>query len=164
MAVKITVVEIVNPETKYQVIIGQGNFSIFTTDNLFMTLLTAAPGIKCAVAMNEAVPQLTRVTGNDPALEKLAAENALAIGASHVFVIMMAHAFPINVLPHIKAHPAVCNLFVASANKLEVLVGETPLGKAVLGVVDGTPVTKLETPKQKEERRALCEKLGYKIP
>ncbi|MCF2142625.1 MAG: adenosine-specific kinase [Candidatus Heimdallarchaeota archaeon] len=163
MDVKLSVVKISNPETKCQVIIGQGNFSIFTTDNLFMTLLTAVPGIKCAVAMNEAVPQLTRVTSNDPTLEQLAAENALAIGASHVFVIMMEKAFPINVLPHIKAHPAVCNIYVASANPLEVLVGETALGKAVLGVVDGTPVTKLETAKQKAERRALCEELGYKL-
>jgi adenosine/AMP kinase len=163
MAVKLTNVKIKNPETKYQVIIGQGNFSIFTTDNLFMTMLTTTPGIKCAVAMNEAVPKLTRVTANDDALKKLAAENALAIGASHAFVIMMENAFPINVLPHVKNHPAVVNIFVASANEIEVIVGETGLGKAILGVVDGTSVEKIETEEQKQERRALAEKFGYKI-
>jgi adenosine/AMP kinase len=164
VTVKTKAVKIKNPEIKYQVIIGQANFSIWTTDNLFMTMLTTVPGIKCAVAMNEAVPKLTRVTANDPTLEKLAAENALAIGASHAFVIMMENAFPINVLPHIKNHPAVCNIFVASANHMEVIVGETELGRAVLGVVDGTSVDKIETAAQKKERRELAIKFGYKIP
>lgn len=164
MTVKTMSVKIKNPETNYQIIIGQANFSIFTTDNLFMTMLTTVPGIKCAVAMNEAVPKLTRVTANNPELEKLAAENALAIGASHVFIIMMENAFPINVLPHVKNHPAVCTIFVASANVMEVIVAETELGKAVIGVVDGTAVDKIETSEQKKERRESTEKIGYKIP
>ena len=164
MTVKTSNVRIKNPELKYQVIIGQANFSIFTTDNLFMTMLTTVPGIKCAVAMNEAVPKLTRVTANDPTLEKLASENALAISASHVFVIMMENAFPINVLPHVKNHPAVCTIFVASANEMDVVIAETDLGKAVIGVVDGTSVTKIETATQKKERRELAEKIGYKTP
>ena len=164
MTVELSKVKIKNPETKYQVIIGQANFSIFTTDNLFMTMLTTTPGIKCAVAMNEAVPKLTRVTANDDALKKLASENALAIGASHAFVIMMENAFPINVLPHVKNHPAVVSIFVASANVMEVVIAETGLGRAVIGVVDGTAVDKIETPEQKKERREATEKIGYKIP
>lgn len=163
MAVKLTNVKLKNPELKYQIIVGQANFSIFTTDNLFMTMLTTIPGIKCAVAMNEAVPKLTRVTANDPKIKKLAAENALAIGASHAFVIMMENAFPINVLPHVKNHPAVCTIFVASANEIEIIVGETALGKAILGAVDGTSVEQIETDTQKKERRELAEKFGYKI-
>ncbi|MBD3193116.1 MAG: adenosine monophosphate-protein transferase [Candidatus Heimdallarchaeota archaeon] len=164
MTIALKSIKITNPETKYQVIIGQANFSIFTTDNLYMTLLTAVPGIKCALAMNEAVPKLTRVNGNDSELEELAAENALSIGASHVFVIMMDKAFPINVLPHVKNHPAVCNVFVASANEMEVILAETKLGRAVIGVVDGTSVTKIENKEQRDERRALAIKLGYKLP
>ena len=163
MDVKTLAVKIKNPEQKYQVIIGQANFSIFTTDNLFMTMLTTVPGIKCAVAMNEAVPKLTRVTANDATLEKLASENALAIAASHAFVIMMENAFPINVIPHIKNHPAVCNIFVASANDIEVVITETELGRAIIGVVDGSSVNKIETTEQKKERRELTEKIGYKI-
>jgi len=62
-----------------------------------------------------------------------------------------------------KNHPAVVSIFVASANEMEVIVGETELGKAVLGVVDGTSVNKIETEVQKMERRALAEKFGYKI-
>lgn len=164
MVVKTVAVKIQNPEIKYQVIIGQANFSIFTTDNLFMTMLTTAPGIKCAVAMNEAAPKLTRVTGNDSVLEKLVAENALAIGASHAFVIMMENAFPINVLPHVKNHPAVCNIFVASANEMEIIIAQTNLGRAIIGVIDGNSVTKIETSEQKKERRELAEKIGYKTP
>jgi adenosine/AMP kinase len=76
----------------------------------------------------------------------------------------MEKAFPINVLPHVKNHPAVCSVFVASANVMEVVVAETGLGKTVIGVVDGTAVDKIETPEQKKERREATEKIGYKIP
>ena len=160
--VKIERVEVKNPEEK-QVIIGQGNFTIFACDDIFKTLLTAVPGLKCAVAMNEAVPRLTRVTGNDEELKELASENCLKIGASHTFFILMDNAFPINVLGALKSHPAVANIYVASANPLEVIVAETELGRAVIGVVDGTSVNRVETEEEKKERRELCEKLGYVI-
>ena len=160
--VKIERVEVKNPEEK-QVIIGQGNFTIFACDDIFKTLLTAVPGLKCAVAMNEAVPRLTRVTGNDEELKELASENCLKIGASHTFFILMDNAFPINVLGALKSHPAVANIYVASANPLEVIVAETELGRAVIGVVDGTSVNRVETEEEKKERRELCEKLGYVV-
>ena len=161
-SVKIERVEVRNPEAK-QVIIGQGNFTIFACDDLFKTLLTTVPGITCAVAMNEAAPRLTRVTGNDERLKKLASENCLKIGASHTFFIIMDNAFPINVLGVLKSHPAVATLYVASANPLEVIVAETELGRAVVGVVDGTSVNRVETDEEKKQRRALCEQLGYVV-
>jgi adenosine/AMP kinase len=160
--VKIERVEVKNPEEK-QVIIGQGNFTIFACDDIFKALLTAVPGIKCAVAMNEAAPRLTRVTGNDEGLKELAGGNCLRIGASHTFFIMLDNAFPINVLGALKSHPVVANIYVASANPLEVIVAETELGRAVIGVVDGTSVNRIETEEEKKERRELCEKLGYVI-
>jgi len=160
---KLEKVEILNPEQKYQIVVGQGNFSVFTVDELFRALLTAVPGIKVAVAMNEAAPRLVRVTGNDEELKKIAAENALRIAASHVFVVVTSNAFPINFLNTIKLHPAVCSVFVASANKMEIIVAETELGRAVLGAVDGTAVTKIENEEEKRKRRELCEKLGYKL-
>lgn len=160
---KLEKVEILNPEQKYQIVVGQGNFSVFTVDDLFRALLTAVPGIKVAVAMNEAAPRLVRVTGNDEELKKIAAENALRIAASHVFVAVTSNAFPINFLNTIKLHPAVCSVFVASANKMEIIVAETELGRAVLGAVDGTAVTKIENEEEKRKRRELCEKLGYKL-
>ena len=160
--VKIERVEVKNPEEK-QVIIGQGNFTIFACDDIFKALLTTVPGIKCAVAMNEAAPRLTRVTGNDEELKELASENCLKIGASHTFFILMDNAFPINVMGALKSHPAVANIYVASANPLEVIVADTELGRAVIGVVDGTSVNRVETEEEKKERREICEKLGYVI-
>jgi hypothetical protein len=160
---ELKVVKIENPDLKYQIIIGQGNFAVFTTDDLYSTLIKAVPGIKCAVAMNEAAPKLTRVTGNDEELKELAARNALNIGASHAFVVVSSNAFPINVLNAIKLHPAVCNIYVGSANPLEVIIAETELGRAVLGVVDGTAVSKIENEEEKRGRRELYQKLGYTL-
>ncbi|MHA1277921.1 MAG: adenosine-specific kinase [Candidatus Helarchaeota archaeon] len=158
MELKIVKIE---KENEDQVIIGQANFSIYTTDNIFRELLTASPGIKCAVAMNEADPKLVRFNYNDDRLGTLVAKNALAIGASHVFVIMMQGTFPINVLPTIRNIPGLCNIFVASANPLEVIIAETTLGRAVLGVVDGQPVNSIEDDEQRQVRRALVKKIGY---
>ncbi|MFA4662647.1 adenosine-specific kinase [Pyrococcus kukulkanii] len=160
--VRIEVIGIEKPEG-VEVIIGQGNFSIFTVDDLARALLTTVPGIKFGIAMNEAKPQLTRYTGNDPELEKLAAKNAVKIGAGHVFVILMKNAYPINVLNIIKNHPAVAMIYGASENPFQVIIAETELGRAVIGVVDGKAANKIETEEQKKERRELVEKIGYKI-
>ena len=159
----IEVIKVENPDNKYQIVIGQGNFSIFTCDDLFKALLTTVPGIKCAVAMNEAIPRLTRVTGNDDIVQGLASSNCLNIGAGHVFVVMMKNAFPINVMNILKSHPAVVQLFVGTANYLEVLVVKTKLGSSVVGVVDGHSALRVEEQEEKRERRELCENLGYRI-
>lgn len=160
--VKIDVIDVEKPEG-VEVIIGQGNFSIFTVDDLAKALLTAVPGIKFGIAMNEAKPQLTRYTGNDVELEELAAKNAVKIGAGHVFVILMKNAFPINVLNTVKNHPAVAMVYGASENPFQVIVAETDLGRSVLGIVDGKAANKIETEEQKSERRELVQRIGYKI-
>jgi len=160
--VKIDVVDIEKPEG-VECIIGQGNFSIFTVDDLAKALLTTVPGIKFGIAMNEAKPQLTRFTGNDKELEKLAAKNALNIGAGHVFVILMRNAFPINVLNTVKNHPAVAMVYGASENPLQAIVAETDLGRSILGIVDGKAATRIEDEELKRERRELVEKIGYSI-
>lgn len=160
MVVQLKVVKI-QKEKEDQIIIGQGNFSIYTTDNIFRDLLTTVPGIKCAVAMNEADPKLVRFNDNDERLGDLTSKNALAIGASHVFVIMMRDAYPINVLPTLRNVPGVCNIYVASANPLEVIIAETSLGRAVLGVVDGQSVDSIEDEEKREARRDLVKNIGY---
>lgn len=160
--VKIEVIDVEKPEG-IEVIIGQGNFSIFTVDDLARALLTAVPGIKFGIAMNEAKPQLTRYTGNDKELEELAAKNAVKIGAGHVFVILMKNAFPINVLNTVKNHPAVVMIYGASENPFQVIVAETDLGRSVLGIVDGKATNRIETEDQKAERRELVQRIGYKI-
>ena len=144
-------------------ILGQGNFSIYTVDDLAKTLLTCVAGIKVGVAMNEAKPKLTRVSGNDERLKILASNAALQIGAGHIFVIMMRGAFPINVLNSIKGHPAVCTVYGASENPFQVIVAKTNLGACVVGIVDGTSSEKIEDKSLKRERRELLEKIGYKV-
>lgn len=156
-----TLIVDIEKEEGMQFILGMGNFSILTVDNIFRTLLTTTPNIKCGVAMNEADPKLVRFNGNDENLSNLAASNALNIGASHIFVIMMKNAFPINVLSALKNVPGVCNIYVATANPTQIIVGETSLGRSIIGVVDGQSVDKIENDEQRKQRRQLVKKLGY---
>jgi adenosine/AMP kinase len=67
------------------------------------------------------------------------------------------------VLNALKSHPAVATSFVASTNPLDVLFAETELGRAVIGVVDGTSANRVETEAEKKERREPCEKLEYVV-
>ncbi|MCD6127416.1 MAG: adenosine-specific kinase [Methanomicrobia archaeon] len=151
----------IEKEEGVECIIGQGNFSIFTIDDLSMKLKTSVPGIKFGIAMNEAKPKLTRCEGNDEKLKEMAAKNCLKIGAGHVFVIMMKNAFPINVLNTVKDYPAVCSVYGASENPLQVIIGKTDLGNSVIGVVDGTAANKIENEKERKERKELLKKIGY---
>ena len=103
-------------------IIGQAHF-IKTVEDLYEALVQAVPGIKFGVSFCEASgPCLIRHTGTDAELEKLAVEAAAAIGAGHVFVILLGNAFPVNVLNAVKAVPEVCRVFCATANPLRVVV------------------------------------------
>jgi adenosine/AMP kinase len=154
------VIDIEKPEG-VECIIGQGNFSIFTVDDLALTLKTSVPNIEFGIAMNEAKPKLTRVEGNNESLKEYASKACLSIGAGHVFVIMMQKAFPINVLNTVKTYPTTCTVYAASENPLQVVVVKTELGKAVVGVVDGTPAEAVETERQRQERKDLLRKIGY---
>ena len=154
------VIPIEKPEG-VECIIGQGNFSIFTVDDLALTLKTTVPGIEFGIAMNEAKPKLTRVEGNNEELKTSAARACLSIGAGHVFVIMMHKAFPINVLNAIKDYPTTCRIYAASENPLQVIIKKTELGSAVMGVVDGTASESVETGEQRQERKDLLKKIGY---
>ena len=55
-----------------EVIVGQGNFSLKTTDDIARVMLTSAPNIKVGVAMNDGGMKITRSSGNDEKLEKKA--------------------------------------------------------------------------------------------
>ena len=163
MKLELKIVDI-EKEADDNVIIGQANFSVFTVDDMYASLIKSVPGIQVGVAMNEAQPQMVRVNANDERLQDLASKNALKIGASHVFVIFIKQAFPINVLNSIKATAGVCNIFVATGNPVQIIVYQTDLGRAVLGAVDGTSVNKIEKSDDKKQRRDLVSKLGYSIP
>ena len=145
------------------IIIGQAHF-IKTVEDLYEIMKTAAPEAKFGVSLCEASgPCLVRSEGNDEQMRKSAIENALAIGAGHVFVIIMKNAFPISVLNQVKACPEVARVFCATANPLQVIMAETEQGKGVLGVVDGASPVKAEGEKDIAERRAFLRKIGYKL-
>jgi uncharacterized protein len=144
-------------------ILGQSHF-IKTVEDLHETLVSAVPGLRFGIAFCEASgPRLVRRSGNDQELTELAVRNALAIGAGHSFVVLLRDGFPINVLNAVKMVPEVCRIFCATANPVEVVVGETEQGRAILGVVDGEPPLGEETEDDVTERKDLLRRFGYKL-
>lgn len=145
------------------VIIGQAHF-IKTAEDLYEAVKSSVPGALFGVAFSEASgPCLVRSEGNDEALRKAAVDNAMAIGAGHLFIVVLRGAFPINVLNQIKACPEVCTIWCATANPLEVIVAVTGQGRGVVGVVDGLPPLMAEGEKDREGRREFLRKTGYKL-
>ena len=144
------------------IIIGQTHF-IKTAEDLYEVMVSAVPGAKFGLAFNEASgPCLVRAEGNDSELKALAIKNVKAIGAGHVFVIILKDAFPINVLNAIKNCPEVCSIFCATANPVEVIIAQTELGRGVLGVIDGNSPKGVETNKDIQERKEFLRMIGYK--
>src|SRR5262245_24722602 len=144
-------------------ILGQSHF-IKTVEDLHEVLVTCVGGIKFGLAFCEASgPCLVRVSGTDPELVELAQRNALNLSAGHAFLIFLRNVFPINVLNAVKSVPEVCHIFCATANAVEVIVGETDQGRAILGVVDGFKSQGIETAQDVEERKALLRRFGYKL-
>ena len=145
------------------IIIGQTHF-IKTAEDLYEVMVNAVPGVKFGLAFNEASgPCLIRAEGNDLKLKALAIKNVKAIGAGHVFVIILKDAFPINVLNAIKNCPEICSIFCATANLVEVIIAQTDLGRGVLGVIDGNSPKGVETDKDVQERKEFLRMIGYKL-
>jgi hypothetical protein len=144
------------------IILGQTHF-IKSVEDIYEAIVNTVPQMKFGVAFNEASgPCLTRVDGNDEALQALAARNASAVAAGHIFVVAMRDGYPINVLNRIKDVPEVCSIFCATANPVEVVVAETALGRGVLGVIDGYAPKGVETPEDVEKRKSFLRMIGYK--
>ena len=145
------------------IIIGQSHF-IKTVEDIAEIIISSVPGIKYGIAFCEASgPCLIRTEGNDPDLINDAEECAKKIGAGHTFYIVIADAFPINILNQIKACQEVTRIFCATANPLQVIVARTEQGGGIVGVIDGYSPKGVETDKDKEERKALLRKFGYKF-
>ncbi len=143
-------------------IVGQSHF-IKTAEDLYEVMVNTVPGAKFAVAFNEASgPCLIRVEANDPGLREAAVANAQAIGAGHVFVLLIKEAFPINVLGRVKECFEVCAVFCATANPVEVIVAASDQGRGVLGVIDGAPPKGVEGDADAKHRREFLRKIGYK--
>jgi hypothetical protein len=159
--VDITTVRFDKPDD-VNVIVGQTHF-IKSVEDLHEACVHV-PGMRFGVAFNEASgPCLVRRSGNDDELVGLVVRNAQSIGAGHVFVIALRDGFPISVLNAIKAVPEVCRIFCATANPLEIVVAETEQGRGVIGVIDGSSPSGVETDADEVERKELLRRFGYKL-
>ncbi|MCK4327482.1 MAG: adenosine monophosphate-protein transferase [Candidatus Diapherotrites archaeon] len=153
----------IEPTEARETIVGQGNFSLKTVDDLARALIATASGIKVGVAMNDGGMSITRTSGNDPVLEKDAGRICHDLGAGHAFVCLVEKAFPINLLNDLSHVHGVVTIFAATANPLDVLVYKTGLGKAVIGVVDGKAPTAIEEEPDKQRRKETLKKFGYHL-
>lgn len=160
---ELLLVPIEKPEA-LNVILGQSHF-IKTVEDLHEALVTAVPGIAFGLAFCEASgKRLIRRSGTDEALVELATRNAQAIGAGHVFVIVLGDGFfPINVLHAVKACPEVVRIFCATANPLRVVVAADGDQRAVLGVMDGQVPLGVEDDAEVAWRKDLVRRFGYKL-
>lgn len=159
---ELAAVAITKPET-VSVILGQSHF-IKTVEDIHEAMVNSVPGIRFGVAFCEASgARLVRVSGTDDAMQALAADNALAIGAGHSFVLMLAEGFyPINVLGALRAVPEVVGIFCATANPVDVVVAQTDTGRGILGVIDGEAPLGVEDDDGVAWRKGLLRTIGYK--
>lgn len=156
-------VKIEKPEA-VNFILGQTHF-IKSVEDIYEALVTGVPGIKFGLAFCEASgKRLVRWSGTDDAMIALAQKNAEAIGAGHSFIIFLGEGFfPINVLKTVQNVSEVVNIFCATANPAEVILAETSLGRAILGVVDGEPPLGVEGEEDIAWRKGFLRKIGYKM-
>jgi len=160
MEIKTVKIEI--PES-CNVILGQTHF-IKTAEDLYEIVATTVPNARFGVAFTEASgPCLIRTEGNDSELIDACVKNLQALGAGHVFCILLKEAYPINVLNQIKNCPEVCRIFCSTANPVEIVVAVMPQGNGVLGVVDGFAPKGIETAEDKAHRKEFLRKIGYKL-
>lgn len=157
----IEIVDIKIPEGG-NIIIGKTHF-IKSVEDIYEAIVETAPHIKFGIAFNEASgDRLIRIEGNDDELKKIAVENAKNIGAGHIFIVAIKEGWPINILPRIKNISEVIELLIATANKCQVIVVETDLGRGVLGVIDGEKPLGIETEEDANKRKSFLRKIGYK--
>ncbi len=160
-AVNLKVIPIQKPEA-INLILGQAHF-IKTVEDLHEALVTAVAGIRFGLAFCESSgPALVRWSGTDEELTALARATMRELGTGHAFLILLRDAFPINVLPAVRAVPEVCGIYCASANQVQVIVAETEQGRGILGVIDGMHTQGIETDEDIAARKALLRRFGYK--
>jgi len=163
MSVEMEVVKVEKPSEEINVIIGYTHF-IKSAEDVYEALVTSMPGIKFGFAFCEASgDRLVRYEGTDDELVEYAIKNAKNIGAGHSFIIMLRNAYPINVLNALKNVQEITHIIVASANPLQVIIGKTEQGRAILGVVDGYTPLGVENEEKKKERKEFLRKIGYKL-
>jgi len=156
------IVEIENPD-ELNFILGHSHF-IKTVEDVHEAIVNINPAIKFGLAFCEASQEaLVRYSGTDSDLIELAKKNALNLSAGHSFIVFLGNAFAINVLNAIKNVPEVTRIFCATANPVEVILAETGLGRAILGVVDGIKTKGVETEEDIKKRKEFLRTIGYKF-
>ncbi len=159
---ELKVVDIEKPEDM-NFILGHSHF-IKTVEDIHESIININPAIKFGLAFCEASQdRLVRWSGNDDDLIALAQKNAKNLSAGHSFVIFLGNAFPINILNTIKMVPEVTRIFCATANPTQVILAETGLGRAILGVVDGLQVVGVEKDADIKKRKDFLRTIGYKF-
>ena len=152
----------ISPPEDANIILGQAHF-IKTAEDLYEALVNAVPTIKFGLAFCESSgPCLVRGEGNDPELQRAAADKAFELACGHSFLVLLRNAYPINVLDKVRSVPEVCCIYAATANPLEVVVYETEQGRGIMGVIDGFKSKGIESDKELKERRGFLRKIGYK--
>lgn len=145
------------------IIIGQTHF-IKSVEDLYEIMVTTVPQAKFGIAFSEASgPCLIRTEGNDDGLVKQCIIALKAIGAGHIFCILLRDAYPITVLNQIKNCPEVSTIYCATANPLQIIVASTLQGWGVIGVIDGLPPKGVESDEDRNERHELLRRMGYKL-
>ncbi|MBU2644739.1 adenosine-specific kinase [bacterium] len=158
---EIKTVKIENPEG-LNLILGHSHF-IKTVEDIYEAMVNSVPGVKFGVAFCEASDVcLVRYSGTDDGLVALARKNALTLSAGHTFIIFMRDIFPINVLGAVRNVPEVCRIFCATANPVEVIIGETEQGRGIMGIIDGFASKGIETEDDIQSRKGLLRAIGYK--
>ena len=148
------------PDTN--VIAGQSHF-IKTVEDLAEIVVTTVPGARFGLAFCEASgPCLIRTEGNDDSLIEAAIVNARRVGAGHTFFLLLQGAYPINLLPGIRACHEVCQVFCATANPVQMLVVQSEQGRGVVGVVDGSSPKGVEQASDRTARQEFLRRIGYK--
>jgi len=158
---ELKIVKIENPNSM-NMVLGQSHF-IKTVEDVYEAMVSTVPMAKFGLAFCEASDVcLVRHTGTDNEMLELAQKNAYALSAGHSFIVFMKDMFPVNVLNAIKNVPEVCRIFCATANPVEVVIGETELGRGILGVIDGFASKGIETEDDIQDRKVLLRTIGYK--
>src|SRR4030042_1844937 len=144
-------------------ILGQSHF-IKTVEDIHEALVQTVPGILFGMAFCESSgPRLVRWTGTDNKMIEIAKENAIKIGAGHMFIIFLKNVFPVNILSVLRNVPEICCIFCATANPTEVIVVQTEQGRGIAGVIDGQSPLGVETDEDIKIRSKFLRKIGYKL-
>ncbi len=162
--INLQVVQIERPDKfDLNIIIGMSHF-IKTVEDIYEAITNVNPKIKFGLAFCEASgPRLIRTCGTDKKLIDLALKNAQKIGAGHSFILILDETFPVNIMHSLRTVPEIINIFCATSNPLQVIVGESEQGRGILGIIDGGLPLGVETNKDvKERKKLLREVLRYK--